>query len=422
MFLPETILKFSLFINCPVLSAVALKMAAQEVNSEGEFPVLCIGRSIFLDDVRAMAIFGKKIRYIVIYRTYFWTIFEHFCDKKELESLTEENYHTDSFCQKGKKKYYEYLIKILPILRKLIKFDAVLTGNLSYVEQQELARVCEARKTPFIVLHKEGLSAGIYKDSAELYKYYKFIGARMLVYNDKVVGVLLGTNPLAGLSEDKVKVVGVPRLDYYFGDMKSSTNKQIVFFSFYPKYRLSKVFTQEFKLREAEKRADDFHKWIMNFAKNHPDFKVTIKTKVAEYYLDYVLDLYKNNFKEKINNLIITNSASSAELIKNSAVVVGYGSMALIESIIAGKAIISAYFGDLASSERWDYFDDYPELINYIKTEEELEDRILNYNKYLGYDPKKREEFLKIFISMPDGRASARAEEAIIETIKKYQC
>jgi broad specificity phosphatase PhoE len=75
-------------------------------------------------------------------------------DSEKLE-LREENYHTPGFCESAKKKYNLYLLKMLPELQKWLKFDAVMSGNFGYPEQQELELVCEALNIPFIILHKE---------------------------------------------------------------------------------------------------------------------------------------------------------------------------------------------------------------------------------------------------------------------------
>ena len=70
--------------------------------------------------------------------------------------------------------------------------------------------------------------------AAFLAKNYRFRGAKLLVYNKKIKQALL-TSGLSGLSEEKVEVVGVPRLDSYFLVPPAKlARRQVVFFSFYP--------------------------------------------------------------------------------------------------------------------------------------------------------------------------------------------
>ena len=113
-----------------------------------------------------------------------------------------------------------------------------MSCNFGYLEQQELAMVCEENRLPLIVLNKEGIVIpSAYSHFVSQFKNRKFIGAKMLCYNNLIKKALLDLN-LSGLTEDKTEVVGVPRLDCYFTDkieIKSNQSKQIVLFSFFPK-------------------------------------------------------------------------------------------------------------------------------------------------------------------------------------------
>lgn len=160
----------------------------------------------------------------------------------------------------------------------------------------------------------------------------------------------------------------------------------------------------------------------MEFAARHPEITVVIKTKAAFYYLDYVKEIYKRHFSKSkpLPNLIMTNAGDPVGLIRNSFAVLGFSSTTLIEAVIAGKIIISPNFGDLLTSQRtWDYFARHPELIVYVRSKEELDDRLLQAQSSQLPPTEKRLEFLKDLIYLPDGRASQRAEEAIIQVIKQ---
>lgn len=418
------LVKLSLFINYPKLTALIFAMIASKVNASGDFTVLCFGRSVFLNDVNALATFGKRIKYLVIYKDYFRMILEHFMEESEKKLLTERTYHTHNFCQEGKKKYNLYLAKMLPVLRKLIGFDAVLSGNFAYPEQQELEDVCTKEEIPFIVLHKEGLIIpDSEKEWANIYKVYKFRGAKALFYNKKFLRLLLDSK-FSRISEDNAKVVGMPRLDFYFPLAKKENkdlNKRVVFFSFYPDDKVIGLINDSEKIKEVKRRIDNFHKWVMNFAARHEDIEVIIKTRLAGHYPEYVNKILKDNFKESINNLVITSVGSPFELIRDSMAVISFNSTTCIKAIVANRVLISPHFGDLIPDKPWDYFGKYPELVNYAKTEEDLKEYILNYKKYLNYNLDNKKEFLEELVGNSDGQASIRAENAIIETIKEFQ-
>lgn len=419
-------IKFSLFINCPKLTALFLAMIASKVNNRGDFTVLCLGRSIFLNDIEALANFGKRIKYIVIFKNYFRMIFDYFLTESEKNQLTEDNYHIRDFANDAKRKYNLYLCQMIPALRRLIKFDAVLSGNFAYPEQQELEEVCTKQRIPFIILHKEGLIIpGFEKEWADLYKVFKFKGAEVLFYNNKFKKLLLDSH-FQGISEDNVKVVGMPRFDLYFSlpkEEKKNINKQIVFFSLYPEDKILGLFIENDnnKIQKIKNRLDDFHKWVMNFASKHRDIKVIIKTKFAEHYFQYVSKIFTDNFKEDISNLVITNIGEPFDLIRNSMAVISFNSGTSLEALAIGKVLISPYFGDLISDKPWDYFEQYPELVNYAKTEADLEKYILNFDMYLCRDTINKKKLFEELLGNSDGRSSTRAENAIVETIQKFQ-
>ena len=58
----------SLWLRWPWLTAIVLALATKDVNKAGERAVLCMRRSIFMDDVRAMVEFSGRIHYLVIGR------------------------------------------------------------------------------------------------------------------------------------------------------------------------------------------------------------------------------------------------------------------------------------------------------------------------------------------------------------------
>ena len=156
-------------------------------------------------------------------------IFSHFLSAADTQDLTEFNYHSRRFPDGGNEKYYHYLLQLLPRLQRRLGFHAVLTGNIGYFEQQEIIRACRELKIPFIVLHKEAMD--VYGGYLNLYKNYRFDGDRILFYNEKIKDALLALN-IPGVTADKVRVVGIPRLDAYFQDLaKPPRDKTVLFFS-----------------------------------------------------------------------------------------------------------------------------------------------------------------------------------------------
>lgn len=417
-------IKIGLFFNWPQLVAIALWLASDKINPkrESQYTVLCMGRSVFTDDLKTMATFSGQIKYVILWRTYFQTALHYFIKGPEEDKLTEANYHTHDFCKNGKQNYYLFLKKTLPLLYKLIGFDAVLCCNFGYPDQQEIEKVCAEEKIPYIVLRKEGLIApGSEAEWANAMKTYRFRGAKILYYAGGTMNEL-SRQGFAKINQDKLQVVGMPRLDEYFV-LRNNKNlqKQIVFFSFYPDDKFLCLINDEEKIKQAQKRSEDFHKWVINFAVRHPEIKVIIKIKMADYYVKYVKKILDDNYNENIKNLEIINFGETCDLIKDSTAVITFLSTTCMMAIAADKMLISPYFGDLVIDREWDYFAQYPDLVNYAKTEEDLEKYILKSDKHVGYDLPNKKECLEKFLGNSDGRASWRAENAIIEIIRKFR-
>lgn len=412
------LVKISLIFSFPYLGTLALALARKKINEKGEYTILCLGRSIFLDDVKALSHYGRKLKYLSVHLGVFLYIFEYYFTQPEREKLTESNYHVEDYCREAKDKYFSFLKKLLPQLKKILKFDAVLSGNYSYIMQQEIARACRENNIPFLVSFKEGLVVpGSYGGWSEIQKGCEFIGNKMMVYNENIKKSFLEAK-IKGLNENNLIICGIPRLDQYFiNNEKKSFKKQIVFFSYYPSIKFAGMISDQKKFEQALKRSDDFHKWVMTFALKHPEIKVIIKTKVSEHFVNYVESIYKKNFTKPINNLKITNSGDTYKLITESDAIITFYSTTVMEALIADKIVITPYFGDLITDKPWDFFPGYEDLVNYVKEEGELE-KNLSKGK-IKYDQQRKAEFLKQFIYIPDGKASVRVEEEIIKIIEK---
>ncbi len=413
------LIKGSVYVHSPRLTAAVLALISGKIDRGSHYTALVLGRSIFYDDISAMAEFSGKLNYVSVHKSYWAIIYKHFTHHDERAGWTEANYHITDHGREGKRRYYLYLKKMFPYLRRYLKIDAVISGNFGYLVQQELAKVCVEDNIPFLVLHKEGLSAGIFEGAEDMYVNRRFVGHKFLAYNEKILGALLGK--VKGLAKEQIKIVGVPRLDYYFQTRGSTPTKQIVLFSFYVKHRLPRFVSDPETIKLGERRAEDFHLWVMNYALKHPEISVVIKTKAAGFYLDYVQKIKRENFSRSIPNLTITSAPSPRECIESSFAVLGYLSTTLIEGLLANRLVISPYFGDLIPAKPWDYFTHYPELVSYAKTERELEKLLDNPERhFIQTDKQRRDEFLTYLIHTPDGQASIRAEAEIINTIREF--
>ena len=412
------LLRAGVRFNSAQLGLWGLALVTDDINAGAATRVLCLGRSIFLDDVVAMAKCSGLIHYQIIRLSYLQIIFDQCRANDDWAALTELNYHTTNIGQLTKERYYRYLEKIMPSLQKRLGFQAVISGNFGYVVQQELTKLCRVLRIPVVILDKEGITlANDLEVDMSIIAKKRFLADKILFYNQLVRREMLKLTSI-GLSADQTAVVGIPRLDYYFQNQGGESKNQVVFFAFQTAYRFGLLIKNPTVLDQVVQRSENFYKMVMELALKHPEIKVIIKTKSAQFYSDYVLGILNKNFNRPIPNLEIIAHGNVVDLILGSRAVISYNSTTLLEALAAGRIIITPYFGDLITDQKWDYFQNYPELVNYTRNLEELEDYIFNSTKYLNYSEATRNKYLSQFSDPPLGQASRRAEEEIIKTIK----
>lgn len=417
------LIKSSLVLNSPKLTAIVFSRSIRKLNDRGKYKVLCLRRTIFMEDVQALVEYGEDVQYSVLEREYIKIIFRHFLTKSGQEEVTGANYHLSSPKIKGIKKYNEYLNKMLPQLIKLSPFDAFLTANFNYVESHELAKVAEKHMIPFIILHKEAMVvSSAYHNFIKNYKDFSVYGSKMMFYNKQCMEGFLSLN-LPGLTSEKAELVGIPRFDFIFSHIDNSdqTKKQITFFAFLPKRTFRFLTKDSNVMNRVEQRTKEFFGTVRDYALKHPDTKIIIKTKSAQFFVDYVKGLMDDDKGFELENLEITNFGNVSNLIKNSMAVIGFNSTTLIEAIVAKKMIISPYYGDIFPNASWTFFENHPQIVRYVKQASDLEDLISECQNNFEYNKEARASFLGEYISTTQGGASRLVEKIIINTINKYK-
>lgn len=419
--LAKLLLGLALAFDSATLASRALSLVAWWVPdsvAEKQPRILCMGRTIFVDDVKAMAKYSGRIEYAVIHRDYFKQIFGYFVSEEERKMITERNYHVTEIGRAGREKYAAFLMRMLPLLQKRLGFAGVLSGNIGYIEQQETEKVSSLLGVPFVVLHKEAMEIFRGNVSAS-YENIRFAGRKMLFYNERIRTELLQMK-LPGLTENNSEVVGMPRIDHYFSkSFEKPRMPQITLFTTHTESYFIYLRDDKEKLAAIQERIAEFYRLVMEYALHHPEVRVVIKTKSASLYMDRLNAVKEKFFKEQIiPNLVITSSADPAQLICDSSAVLGYNSTTLIEAILCGKMVITPDFRDLIPEPEHDYFGNHPALAHSVRTLPELEEFLSHPEKYSAADQEKT-VFLSELIYLPDGHASERAEAAILRTINQ---
>ena len=410
--------KITIFLRIDILTVLILILLTKKCNNPGsqrKYKVLCLSKSVFNDDVNALAKKSKEIEYLLFPRLHLLAIFRQYFEYND-EVYT--NYHLDEMYNSRRELLQKRYMRLLAGLKKLLKFDAILSGNFVYLSQQEFAFAARNLGIPFIVLYKEGM-APVESFEPFIKTYYNkvFTGDRILFYNENIKDALIKAS-VPGLEDSISRVVGIPRLDLLKSIKPESDAKMITLFSFFQKDKISSLFKDFVDVELLERRSDEFHLNVIEFAKRHPEFKIVIKTKAGQTYVDYVHDLIgRYEVDLNIPNLIITNSLNVHSLIKRSVLVLGYMSTTLLESLYLGVRIASPDFSDMSREIVFDYFTKNKELVSYINCYDDLERAVQDAVRYQGYPPNSS-KFLEEFCYKTDGRSCERVEKEILEVIK----
>jgi len=373
-----------------------------------------MAKSVFNDDVNALAKQSTQMEYLLFPRLLLLDIYKQYFEYNDDIFL---KYHLDSELNTNRKELKSRFFNLIRYLKAFLGFDVILTGNFVYLSQQEFAAAAILSKIPFVVLYKEGM-APVESFEPFIKTYYNkvFVGSRILFYNENIRNALVNAS-IPGLTQDISAVVGIPRLDLLSADKISRTEKYITLFSFYQKDKISALFSKDVDVVELEKRSDQFHLNVIEFAKRNPDYKVIIKTKAGDTYVNYVNNLLVDyKVSSDLSNLIITNSANAHSLIRKSSLVLGYMSTTLLEALYLGKRIASPCFNDLNSQISFDYFRGYEKMVTYIHNYNDLENAI-KYPSSKNLVKADISDFLSQFCYKTDGRSCERVEAEIERVI-----
>lgn len=404
-------------VRLPAFAALLARALSHTINKKNQYTVLCIGRPIFDEDIEELARYGGTLNYLIVPKIVFISIFKEFVPQL---LFSHADYHTIQGYEHEKLKCRKFFESFLAEFRKAVRVDAIVTANYNYSWQQELAVAARTLDIPFVVLFKEGISPlfaeGVssqmaYDVMVEKYTNRYFIGDLLLVYNDRIKEAFFRLG-IAGTDREKVTTVGIPRFDRYFH--LDAQGDGIVFFSFdfEDKARHLNLTNDEFAGYLARTR--DFHVEVMRYAAAHPEVRVVVKTKNNVKYLRYVERIAEEEGFTNLRNMTLTNQGNVFDLIKGAHAVIGYNSTALLEAFAARRLVMSA---DFRQGPVRDYFDEYPNLPNYVTTAEDIAAVMAQSGTGRPIGDPDLYALLHQRIHIPDGQASARTEAAIERAI-----
>ena len=349
----------------------------------------------------------------------------------------------DSVIEASKQGYREFLSTMWAHFRKVKPTDAVISANFGYFAQREFGAALKQAGTPLIVLHKENVK------SPDRVKYWdpiyrtrgSFEGSKILVYNETERSLQIET----GVAEpDQIVVTGMPRLDRIHGWRLSHTGAHngpapptVLLFSFWRKEKLTateRVTADRIRVDDADDEwsglswnelCEQTHRAIVEVARRRPDAQVVIKTKAHSRRVEDVLEILTESGTDLPPNLKLVSGGDPFPLIKESSVVVGFNTTALLEALAAGKPVIVPNFAEATDERMRPLVIEVGSAAARPQSQEELIEMICAcLDAPTTSSPNisaNVEQALRYWVGNDDGAAGKRVRQAVMVEIKHHQ-
>ena len=390
--------------------------------------ILYLSKPVFNEDVRALKNFSIKSLYIRFPKVLLYPILKHFISNAD--ELNDMNYHVKVGETSEVKALRNFWKKVIPILQKKLKFDAILSGNFVYTSQQEFFRVANQKNIPIFILYKEGMFPSDRNDHIKkvFYTTKKFFGEKILFYNEGIRKLILNSR-LEGINAANTEVVGIPRFDYVFNKKINSVSKlikkKIVLFSFDPTAKSEYLLEDNTNKLSFEYKLEEFQKNIISFCKENQEYELLIKSKTVPQEITFLKKMLEDlGIRDAHSNIKIVKSETIASTIKDCSYVAGYSSTTLIEGMLQKKTIVCPDVKAFFNNKSPDLFNNNELGICYVKSINELYDTFLFQNNIKNnVDPKivdeNRKSFFEQMLFKADGNSSLRVENIIYESFEK---
>jgi len=326
------------------LKKMKLILPRNKVN----YKVIVLSKSAGIDDlICSQKKYNKNILYLNLSRFFFIKIYmKIFGIKKK-----KKNNFKLKGSKKLEKKYMEFLVKFLNILKTKYDFNAFIGFNF-YPSENVLHKACDYTNIPFILLYKEGVATEFEKKFS-IYTFkktnFKFNGKKIAVYSDDIKQTLIKSKVI---NKRQVEVVGCSRLSESFNYKNKVPKDQILYYAIQKDRGLPNRFLEKYgknffkdlgidTKQHLKLNWKDLHfktlKVLKKFALNNPKINIIIKVKTGMTHDEFKYFKFPNNIK-------IYRFGVGHSLIKHSKVVIGWNTTAIIESIAANRFILIPYF------------------------------------------------------------------------------
>ncbi len=425
--------------NLPTLTALLILLAFRTVKpakTANSRTIVILPKEGFTPDVMTSLAAADDIKVVALPR-----IVVKFVARAFLPYFVDDSNYTSCGPEfdEAKLRYRAFWVAVLRRLRRLIRIDAMITGNFGYAAERELAAAMQEIGVPFIALHKENLKTpGLEPFYERLYRERRgrFGGRKILVYNRIEQDIEIR----AGVAEpSRIEIVGMPRLDrmheWRRANAGAKSRRCILFFAFSPVTGMPRIFRKsstpgEVYAEESELDdgislsglADGTCAALLRLARDNPDISVVVKSKGRPRDIAEIAALFGVKSESELpHNMTMVHGGDILLLIAEASVVCGFNSTTLLEAVAAGKPVVMPWFAEVEAPEVWPYLIDLRSIAVTALSAAALREELVK----LAREPKtvpaeldaESRQTLALWTGNDDGSAAARTREAILNEL-----
>ena len=327
-----------------------------------KYKVLVLSKTGGVDDlIESQKNNNKNILYLDCPRIFFKYIYransssnhQEFIKNDRLdESIKANSYFNNKEAKKFREKHKKFLFSFIKLLKKKYNFDAFIGFNYDYYAEKSLHEACRELKIPFLLLFKESVMT----ESQKEFKTYvlkkkeeKLNVYKIAVYSKLARNILTDSGIF---KKKRIEIVGCSRLNISYSYKNIIPKNQILYYAIEKDRGLpNNIFKKYEKKYFSDSRQFQFYdrkfnwkmlhkktlKILKKFAIDNPNIPIIIKSKIGD-------KLDKNEYKNLPKNIKLFTSGTGQIFLKNSKVVIGWNTTAILEGIAANRFMLLPYF------------------------------------------------------------------------------
>jgi hypothetical protein len=415
----------------PLMTAISWRLALVPLadvprGSASKKRVIVLNKIGGTDDiVAAYRNSESEIDFFLLRRNLISTVFNHFLNGR----VRHYNYISDdNDIEASKEAYRDYLKRVIFYVNKMWPFSAIISFNIAYAAEHELATTMSELGIPFIVCHKECVkteSQHIAYSNAYQNRVGPYTGSYICVYNEEEKESMIRANLAL---PDQIVVVGAARLDFSH-EMRllptiSKVEKTILYYTVFEQaglpyldkkwvsYGGDKCSSKPFDWGEVARITSEA---LVEIANENPDIRVIFKAKQGNEKSTTAL----LNCEEQ-NNIDLIAGGVGHNLLQEANVVVAFNSVSLFESIAAGKKVVVPMFAvdQIPNIDKFIYH--IGDVVTLASNQEEFKSALLSILQETSVSDALSEEAQQVldrYVGNSDGMAGERMRKFIGEII-----